>query len=274
MEIHRNKSIEKWCLEEIQNNYGKDTREGIHLTDLLTPRKKYWQIMKPMKPSIEDISLWTSGSAIEYRVLSAMGYKKGETKEWNGIKYSVDSFMGNIPAEIKTRRRLLAEEGREVETYEHYLNQLKGYCAIENITKGWLIILSLLEKQDDSNKTAPEWAFYDVTFTDEELEEERGRLLKTKMGIEDALKKRDHSDLPLCPRWMCSKTLKIMIKKPYCKTCEKGFETEWGINKHINSRSGQGHEVVMPEYEEKIEKICKWYDNCLGKEVTNGNSIL
>jgi len=264
MEIRRNKSIEEWAISEIINNWGKDTREGIHLTDLLTPRKKYWQIVKPMKPSIEEISYWTSGQTIEYKILSAMGYKKGETKEWNGIKYSVDSFMGNIPSEIKSRRRNLAEEGKEAEVYEHYINQLRGYCAIENSTKGWLIVLSLLERQDDSNKTAPEWAFYEVDFTKEELEVERGRLLEIRGKLEDALEKRDHSSLPLCSDWMCARKLKIMIRKPFCKTCNKEFETEWGINKHINSRSGQGHEVIMPEYEEKIEKICKWYDDCLG----------
>jgi hypothetical protein len=262
MQIDRNKSIEEWAISEIVNNWGKDTREGIHLTDLLTPRKKYWGIVKPLKATIEEISYFTSGSAIEYRILSAMGYKKGETKEWNGIKYSVDSFMGNIPAEIKTRRRLLAEEGKEAEVYEHYLNQLKGYCAIEDKPKGWLIVLSLLEKQEDKNKTAPEWAFYDVMFTPVELEEERGRLLRIKREIEEALQKRDHSDLPLCPIWMCRRILKIMVKKPYCKNCSREFETEWGINKHVQSRSGQGHEIVMPEYEEKIEKICKWYDDC------------
>lgn len=261
MKIERNKSVEQWAIEEIQNNWGNEAREGIHLTDLLTPRRKYWQVVKPLKASIKEISYWTSGSAIEAKILAAMGYAKGGTKEWKGIKYSVDTFLGNIPAEIKTRRRALAEEGKEEEIYEHYLKQLLGYCAIENSTKAWLIVLSMLEYKDATH-TEPEWAFYDVSFDENELEDERKRLIETKLLLEDALKNKNPDLLPYCPKWMCARTLKIMTKKPYCITCNKEFETEWGANKHISSKTGAGHEIMPAEYEIKAEKICKYYDDC------------
>jgi len=261
MKIARNKSVEQWAIEEIQNNWGKEGREGIHLTDLLTPRRKFWQVIKPMKASIKEISYWTSGAAIETKVLAAMGYKKGETREWEGIKYSVDTFLGNIPAEIKTRRRALAEEGKEEEVYEHYLKQILGYCAIENSTKAWLIVLSMLEYKD-AYHTEPEWAFYDIEFEESELAEERRRLKETKFLLEEALKTKNPDKLPYCPEWMCGRILKNMIKRPYCLTCGKEFETEWGSNKHVNSKTGQGHTIVAPEYEVSVEKICKYYDLC------------
>ena len=260
MEIKRNASIEQWALEEVQNNWGSETREGIHLSDLLAPRKKFWQTIKPMKPTIEEISYWTSGSAIEAKFLSAIGYEHGETKEWNGILYSPDSFF-NFPAEIKSRRRNLAEEGKEPETYEWYLKQLRGYCALANKQKGWLIILSLLEKRDE-NKTSPEWAYYDVTFTQEEIESERVVLLSTKSFLEKALKENNIKLLIPCPKWMCGTELKNMVKKPFCKTCNKEFETDWGINKHITSKTGAGHITTQAEYEINFEKRCKWFDDC------------
>lgn len=264
MEIKRNPSIEEWAMLEICNNWGTDTREGIHISDLLAPRKKYWQTIKPMKSTLKEISYWTSGNAVEDKFLRAIGYKKGESKQWEGIWYTPDTFLGNIPAELKSRRRGLAKEGEEAQTYDHYLKQLKGYCAVENKQKGWLIVLSLAEKQDN-NKTMPEWRYYDVMFTHEELEEERGRLIQTKTRVECALDMKDHTILPPCPLWMCGKTLKIMEMKPYCKTCSKTFEGSWGAEKHLSSKTGNGHEMIPPAYREEYEKECKYWDQCLGK---------
>ena len=261
MEIKRNQSIEDWAMGEVQNNWGSDTREGIHLSDLLAPRRKYWQTVKPMKPTLKEISYWTSGSAIEDKFLRAIGYEHGEMKEWQGIKYTPDTFF-NFPAEIKSRRRMLAKEGEEAQTYDYYLKQLKGYCAVEDKQKGWLIVLSLAEKQDN-NKTMPEWRYYDILFTKEELEEERGRLREIKQILEDALKNVSPIWLPLCEHWMCGKTLKIMELKPLCKTCGKTFETSWGSEKHLDSKTGKGHDMIPPTYREEYEKECKWWDCCL-----------
>jgi len=263
MEIKRNQSIEDWAMGEVQNNWGSEAREGIHLSDLLAPRKKYWQTIKPMKPSLKEISYWTSGSAIEDKFLRAIGYEHGEMKEWQGIKYTPDTFF-NFPAEIKSRRRALAKEGEEAQMYDHYLKQLKGYCAVENKQKGWLIVLSLAEKQDN-NKTMPEWRYYDVMFTKDELLEEQARLINTRASLMVALERKDHTFLPECASWMCGKTLKIMVVKPLCKTCGKEFETEWGMKKHLDSKTGKGHDMICPTFRGEHEKECKYFDLCLGK---------
>lgn len=260
MQIKRNPSIEQWAVEEVQNAWGTGVREGIHLSDLLAVRKAYWQRINPMKATIKEISYWTSGGAIEDKFLRAIGYQHGDAKQWEGIWYTPDTFF-NFPAEIKSRRRGLAEEGKEAEYYEHYLKQLKGYCAVENKQKGWLIVLSLLEKQDN-NKTAPEWAYYDVDFMPEELEEERGRLIQTKEALGNALRESNHKNLPLCPKWMCGRELKIMEQKPICQTCGKEFETEWGMEKHLNSKTGKGHDMCPPIYRKEYEKDCKYFDDC------------
>jgi len=263
MEIKRNQSIEDWAMNEVQNNWGSDAREGIHLSDLLAPRRAYWQKIKPMKPTLKEISYWTSGSAIEDKFLRAIGYEHGEMKEWEGIKYTPDTFF-NFPAEIKSRRRALAKEGEEAQMYDHYLKQLIGYCAVENKQKGWLIVLSLAEKQDN-NKTMPEWRYYDVMFMENELKEERGRLIQTKEMLGEALRIKQFDSLPLCASWICGKTLKIMEQKPYCKTCSKTFESSWGSEKHLSSRTGNGHEMIPPVFREEYEKECKYFDECLGK---------
>lgn len=260
MEIKRNQSIEDWAMGEIQNNWGSETREGIHLSDLLAPRKKYWQTIKPMKPSLKEISYWTSGNAIEDKFLKAIGYGKGETREWQGIFYSPDTFF-NFPAEIKTRRRALAKEGEEAQVYDHYLKQLKGYCAVEGKQKGWLIVLSLAEKQDN-NKTMPEWRYYDVMFTQEELGEERQRLINMWTLLCDSIIRKVHGLLPECPQWMCQKKIITMTLAPKCLTCNKEFKSELNLKKHIESKVGKEHEIKKGEYESNVIPECKWFYDC------------
>jgi hypothetical protein len=260
MQIRRNPEIEQWLFDEIRNNWGKEAREGIHLSDLLSPRKAYWQRIKPMAPTDLEIQYWLTGRGHEGVLSRASGYDHAEQREWNGILYTPDYFH-NFPAELKTRRRNLAEEGKETEVYDYYLLQLKGYCAVENKTHGWLHVWSLVEKQEDGT-TKPEIGCYEIDFTPWELEEERARLLFVRAELRNSLEVKDHRALPLCPAWMSGKESRIMIKKPHCETCKKDFETEWGINKHINSKTGNGHTVTQPEYKTEYIKLCKWFDDC------------
>ena len=120
MQIKRNPSIEEWLFNEIRTNWGKEARQGIHLSDLLAPRKAYWQRVKPMYPSDLEIQYWLTGMGHENALSHASGYEHASEREWNGIFYTPD-FFHNFPAELKTRRRNLAEEGKEEEVYEHYL---------------------------------------------------------------------------------------------------------------------------------------------------------
>jgi len=264
MKITKDIEIELWAEREITNNWGKQAREGLHLTDLLAPRKAYWQKVKPMNPTKEEILYWTSGNAIEDRFLRAIGYQKAGVKEWEGIKYTPDIFF-NFPAEAKSRRRAMAEEGEEFKVYDHYLKQLLGYCAIENKQQGWLLVFSMLERQDDGT-TKPEWGFYRVEFGQDELDKERERLLTTKQNLESALHGYvGYQNLSLCPAWMCIKKQKVMIKNPFCKTCSKAFKKNWGIKKHTSSKTGQGHEVEFAQYKTEIIPVCKWYNNCQPK---------
>jgi hypothetical protein len=270
MQIKRDNSIEAWLFDEIRNEWGKE-REGIHLSDLLTPRQAYWKRKKPMSANNDEIMYWASGKAHERAFLRASGYEHAESKQWEGIWYSMD-FFRSFPTEIKTRRKNLAFEGKEADEYEHYLNQLRGYCAIENKKQGWLWVWCLVQKQDDYT-TKPELACYTVEFTDEELEREREKLIWLRDNLIQSLSNDDYKSIHLCPKWMCGKVKQEIIEKPYCHTCKKEFETQWGIEKHINSKTGKGHDVKKAVIKEAYEPRCKWFDDCkpFEKEIINGN---
>lgn len=262
MIIQKDESIQKWAIEEIQTAWGRNSREGIHLSDLLTPRKKFWQDTEPQPSQFRDICIWMGGNAFEVKFLKALGIQHGEAKEWNGIYYTPDIFF-NFPCELKSRRRNLAEEGKEEEDYAWYLQQLKGYCAVEGKKQGWLIVLSFVQNTD-TFRTEPEIRFYRVEYTAEELEEEKQRLLTVSGWLKQSLNEGDYRILPDCPEWMCRKKITTITKKPHCLTCKKDFETEWGINRHVESKTGKGHEVTMPEYQTAYEPVCVYYLKCKG----------
>jgi hypothetical protein len=221
--------------------------------------------MKPMLPTDLEIQYWLTGRGHEGVLSRASGYEHAEQREWNGILYTPD-FFHNFPAELKTRRRNLAEEGKEPEVYDYYLKQLRGYCAVENKTHGWLHVWALVEKQEDGT-TKPEIGCYEVDFTSDELQRERMRLLTTKDILGLAISTGIYVTLPPCPAWMCGKQSRTMIKKGFCFNCNKHYKTELGLKKHLASDKGKGHNSNPPQYETNYIKSCKWYDDCLSEGI-------
>jgi hypothetical protein len=278
MQIKRSPEREEYLFKTIINSFferDKDRAESIHLSDLLYPRQAYWRRKHPLPATRSEVQYWVIGRGHEDVFHHVTGLKHIEVREWEGIVYSIDFFLDN-PNEMKTRRGYLAKDGEEPERYESYLHQLRGYCACEYKQKGELWVWSLLEKVD-AYKSAPVLACYDVLFTEEELEEERKSLLTRKNGLQSALDyifdpfiedvpSMPWMALPACPGWMCIDTLTTMIKKPYCKTCNREFEGEWGINKHLDSKTGKGHETEGAVFEKTVVPKCKYYPMCLGGE--------
>jgi len=260
MNITRDIKIEDWLFDEIRDEWGKE-RKGLHLSDLLTPRQAYWKIKKPQKATNDEIMYWASGKGHEGALFGAAGYEHGKAKQWNGIWYTPDLFQ-TMPIELKTRRRGLAFEGKEADEYDHYLKQLKGYCAVEGTLQGWLWVWCLVQKQEDYT-TKPELACYRVEWTEDELAREQERLLWTKTELEFAIDRNDISALPLCPQWMCGKVKTKVITKPHCLTCKKDFETQKNIEKHTTTKTGKGHETRNGVYKPIYEKRCKYFDDCM-----------
>lgn len=260
MKIVRDASIEQWIHTETCNNWGKGERGGIHLSDLLAPRKAYFQRIDPKHPTFHEVCYWMSGNAVEDKFLGAIGYEHGTQREWEGISYTPD-IVFNYPCELKSRRRGLAKVGEEQDTYDHYLKQLRGYCAIADSTQGWLLVLSLVEKQED-HTTKPELAAYRVEFTQEELAMTRVKLLFLKEQLERAISVSDYLPLPECPSWMCGRKTYEVIEKPACRDCgNKEFASEANIKKHAAKKN---HEVTPGKYKEIYEVICKWFYSCIG----------
>jgi hypothetical protein len=258
MKIIRDRDLEGRLYTTIQDNWNNNERMGIHLSDLLVPRRAYYQKLFPKPATPDEILYWLSGSAIETGLGRALGVSHGATAEYEGVFYSPDFFLEHL-TELKSRRRYLAEEGKEEAEYEHYLNQLKGYLAFTKKNVGNLVIISLAEKVDNW-KTKPVLAGYRVEYTDEELDGIRYELLAVKEKLQIALENKDPKDLPLCPRWMCYKKIKNQVETPKCITCDREFKTDWGLGKH--GEANTTHKLQPTKYDEVITPTCKWFAEC------------
>lgn len=263
MKVERDYSIEQFLLEEIQNKLGDGVRDGIHQSDLLSPKKAYWQRVKPLRATKEEIIYWLSGHAHESLFLHVSDLQHGKAKKWEDIWYTPDVFY-NFPVELKTTRRgFVVKEGKEAEQYAHYLKQLRYYCASENIAQGWLIVWYLVMLDENRRQTTPDYFAYRVEFEQVELDKTREEMLFLRNGLIKSIFDKDASGLPDCEDWMCFKKFQKILVKPKCITCKgREFKTEWGINKHVDSKTGKGHTIEHGIYETVIEPKCKYGQWC------------
>lgn len=268
MIIERDERIEKMFLETIQANLLKRKREGIHLSDLLSLKQAYWRKKKPLPATKSQIIYWLSGLAHESALLHISEFKHGKAQQWEDVWYTPDIMLG-IPIEVKTSRRgFQVKPGQEWKQYSNYLEQLRGYCALTNMTEGWLVVWYLIMMDEKRRNTEPDFFAYKVNFTEEELEETRKDILKRKELLIQALDTNDITILPDCEQWKCYKEHSRMLEKPYCHTCQKEFATDWGINKHITSKTGKDkktgkpHDVKKAVYDTANKPKCEYMEWC------------
>ncbi len=257
MLITRQPDIEQLILDEIRAYFVRQNKQrvGIHLSDLLAPRKCYWQKVKPLPPTDHEIQYFLIGRGHEESLHACSGYEHGEEQEWEGILYTPD-FYHNFPDESKTRRGNLAKPGEEADKYKSYIDQVRGYCAVAGKNQAWLRIWSLMEKQED-HTSKPEFAAYRVEFTEGELAFERERMITVKVYILEGLRQENHKLIPQCPSWQCGKVSRTVKVPAYCEDCKKEF-----VQPDRHSKSKPTHNIRPAEYDYSFEKRCKYFDCC------------
>lgn len=181
MRITRNPDREKVILDALRESFD-EPRTGVHLSDLMNPRQAAFKRVMPLPPTESEILFFLAGrgheevfarlagvevGASKVKYVKIPGFVAGEEREKHGILYRPDFRWDTKPFEFKTRRRNLAKPGEEPTVYDTYLDQLKGYCALDEQPWAGLGVLSLLEGQtgDPLNPTHPELAVYDVQFS-------------------------------------------------------------------------------------------------------------
>jgi hypothetical protein len=260
MELTRDKVLEDTILKMVTDNWVNKIRKNIALTDVLSPRKAFFQRKFPRPPTELEVMYFLSGKAIETGLSDLIGFPHPEARERDGIWYNPD-FRIPDPTELKSRRANLPKEGFELEKLNNYVEQLFGYCTLDDVDEGNLIVFSLSEKVDDSHKTKPVIAGYKFKCSEEERKINLEFLKERKVLLEQALEKDDFSALPYCEEWKCFSTIVNIIEKPKCD-CGKEFSNDYFLNRHLHSKVGEGHTGTFSKKEYVKEIRCNEYQHC------------
>jgi hypothetical protein len=261
VEFYRDKEFEDEIVAKIVTNWGGGEREDIHLSDLISPRKAYFNKKLKLPPTKEEIFTFLVGLGVEDKLGSLMGDQHAATEIRHGIHFSPDFRLPEI-TELKSRRRGLAKQGEEHNVYGHYLRQLTGYMALTEENNGNLLVFSISERFDETGKTRPELAAYKLRCTEDELKSTLGDLLDVKDRLIQALKDNDYTRLPLCEDWLCGRSIKSCTIPARCVTCDKEFGNDHLLKKHKEGKRSLDHEVKYGTYEYTFEPMCKYFDVC------------
>jgi hypothetical protein len=261
VEFYRDKELEDEIVAKIVTNWGGGEREDIHLSDLISPRKAYFNKKLKLPPTKDEIFTFLVGLGVEDKLGSLMGDEHAATEIRHGIHFSPDFRLPDI-TELKSRRRGLAKEGSEYDHYSHYLRQLTGYMALTEERSGNLLVFSIAERFDESGKTKPELAAYRLRCTEDELTSRLEDLLYVKDRLIQALETNDYTRLPLCEDWLCGRSIKHTTLLPSCITCNREFGNDHLLKKHKEGKRSLDHEVKYGTYEYTFEPMCKYFDVC------------
>jgi hypothetical protein len=268
--IARNAGKEALLLSALRESFD-EPRTGVHLSDLLSVRESHYKTVVPMPLTETQIGYFASGRSIEDVVARLAGIQgmalpaqrvkipgliAGEQRFKHGISYRPDFRWTRVPVEFKSRRAEFAKEGLEAERYDHYLEQLKGYCALDEEPEGGLWLFDIGGSCPDCFYTRePSFAFYDVTFMPAELEQMEAALIERRDARLKALTGGIKGGwmLPLCSSWKCGKSKKTVTTEAKCGA--EGCEV-----KHRKEKAGH---VMSPEVATwtYIQK-CPFYNFC------------
>lgn len=207
-------TTKEWLAEE-----GKERDPRIHASDLLDPRKAYWN-----RQHKEEVTPQMAGNFMVGKVLhafwsTAMNKKKGLSLvdtdvggTWDkslGISFSNDWEKGcktkaspnGIPYELKTSRALNEQTNRDLSSY---LEQLCIYMAAKFSLVGRLVVLRLMGKNRAKGwGTYPQYRAYEITWTKKDLENYRKQIIDAAKLLTKALKLKKPKLLPVCREWKC-----------------------------------------------------------------------
>lgn len=228
LDIIRDEDAEDMLVEKAKAWLAKEGEERdprIHASDLLDPRKAYWN-----RQSKESLDACMTGNFLVGKVLhaffqTAMNDGKGLSLTdtdvggtWDktlGISFSNDwekkcktaNSPNGIPYELKTSRALNEQTNRDLSSY---LEQLCIYMAAKKSLLGRLVVLRLMAKNVRKGwGTYPQFRAYDIEWTKKDLEGYRKQIVATVKLLTTALKtkkKKDIQMLPICRTWKCSKS--------------------------------------------------------------------
>lgn len=217
--VERNLQAEEKLVEKTRLWLEKDShdRTGIHASDLLDPRKAYYDKIRPQPLSNRMVGLFFVGKVLHAFFLSALAGETGTNWKSDGgstvdaelgFSYSPDWVKDGIPGELKTSRGKYEQTQSDLGLY---LEQLLIYMVGKKSVHGRLVVLmlSLPAPKGEGWGTYPQYRAYNVECSQADLTKYRKQLVATRKLLEQALKtnvQEDISKLPLCRPFKCGRS--------------------------------------------------------------------
>lgn len=235
--VERNKQAEANLIKKTRLWLEKDSKDrtGIHASDLLDPRKAYYDKINPQPLSDRLVGLFFVGKVLHAFFLSAL---TGETGvNWKsdggstvdselGFSYSPDWDKEGIPGELKTSRGKYEMSKSDLGLY---LEQLVTYMVGRKSLDGRLVVLmtSLPAPRSEGYGTYPQYRAYNIHVSKADLAKYKTQLIATRKLLQKALKTKKKTDikkLPLCRAFKCGRS-----QCPHYDVCEP--EGRWGTRR-------------------------------------------
>lgn len=219
------------------------SRDGIHVTDLVWPRKAYWQRVLPKPLTEDEIGFFVAGRAHHGVIESLMGGERERSRQVEGIYFTPDATLDGFPVEIKTSRaRFEPAPSKRGKEYDHYLQQLTAYMALEGKSQGLLVVFYL--GLSTSYGSVPRFRAFKVSMTTEELVRRRKELTARRKALEKAIRLRKPELVPLCPAWACPRCKYLDVCRPWVEDENRASSPESTNRRRSSSgRSGRTRSI-------------------------------
>jgi hypothetical protein len=183
-----------------EGNEKRDKDKLWHVSDLIFPRKTYYDIMQGRKITDKAIGFWFTGVAYHTELQRILGNKYAEVEaKWESVVAHID-HMEEVLLEIKTSRKWTIPSTPS----PHYTRQLGDYCAMTGRKSAKIVVIypTAGRTYKGEKSSTVDIAAWEVSFSKAELEAIKEDMQQTIKEIEYAVKKKNPDNLPPCPKWL------------------------------------------------------------------------
>jgi hypothetical protein len=183
-----------------EGNKKRDKEKLWHVSDLVFPRKAYFELLYGRKITDEAIGFWFTGVAFHTELQRILGIANAEKEvKKNGVIAHIDHF-DKVLLEIKTSRKWTIPKEPE----PHYVRQAGYYSSMTGTLRPKIVVIypTAGRKWDNDKSSTVEIGAWELVFTKGELDLMGQDMAITISEIEQAVMKKDPSGLPPVPSWL------------------------------------------------------------------------
>ncbi len=197
----RQRLIQTYTKESEESNRMREADRLIHVSDIVFPRKTYYQVMQGRKITDKAIGFWFTGKAYGTELQRVLGnqFAEVESKIEDFVAH-MDYYDGLLIGEIKTSRKWTIP----AQPAAHYIRQTAYYCAMSNKTRAQILVIyptsgRTWKGQESSTVEIRSWA---LDVPDDAKKEVLKDMVMSKSAIIEALERHSPSGLPPVPGWL------------------------------------------------------------------------